>query len=154
MKSNINRILISVAVLVALLLPVASASAQSANPPASTTPSKCGSSIFFPTWYDNGLCDPATGNIASPGSFDDKDSGKSFGKWASILALNLVTILLYVVGYTTLGFIIYGGFKYMTNGDNSSGTASAKTTVLNAVIGLVLSILSVALVKFIAGAIA
>jgi hypothetical protein len=156
MKSNINRLLIGAAMLVVLIVPAGSVYAAAGDPvapAAKTTPTKCGESIFFPTWYANGLCNEDTG-IVSPGSFDNKDSGKSFGKWASILALNLVTILLYVVGYTTLGFIIYGGFKYMTSGDSSGGTASAKTTILNAVIGLVLSIMSVALVRFIAGAIA
>jgi hypothetical protein len=111
----------------------------------------CGQGItFFPAWYD-GLCS-GNGDIKSPASMGG-DTGKSFGTWISIIALNVVAMLLYAVGYFSLGFIIFGGFKYMTQGDNSSGTASAKKTIMNAIIGLVISIMSVAIVKFIAGAV-
>lgn len=156
MKANIKKIIttFTAALIVTMIVPTAYVSAQTNGTPATPSASKCDTAVsFFPRWYDGQLCDQETGGIVSPGSFDAKDSAKSFGKWASLLAMNLVTILLYAVGYVSLGFIIYGGFKYMTNGDNSSGTAAAQKTIQNAVIGLVLSIMSVALVKFVAGAI-
>jgi len=37
----------------------------------------------------------------------------------------------------------------MTQGDNSSGTVAARKTIQNAIIGLVLSIMSVAIIKFV-----
>lgn len=155
MTVNIKRIITGFIVALAIMTVTPLAQVQAATPtPQSSGPPKCGSGItFFPAWYDHGLCDPKTGNIVSPGSFDKKDTGKSFSKWASILAINLVSILLYAVGYISLGFIIYGGFKYMISGDNSSGTMAARKTITNAVIGLILSIMSVALVNFIANAI-
>ncbi|MFZ1360799.1 MAG: hypothetical protein WAS27_02120 [Candidatus Saccharimonadales bacterium] len=107
------------------------------------TAAACGkSSMFLPTWYD-GLCE--NGNIKSPG-----DDMKGF---LSKIAMNIVTIILTIVGYVSLGFIIWGGFKYMISGDNASGISAAKTTILNAIIGLVLSIMSVAIVKLIADSI-
>jgi hypothetical protein len=102
--------------------------------------------VAFPHWYDNGLC--KDGKIVSP-----NDVG-GIPKFVTILATNIVTIILMVVGYVSLAFIIWGGFKYMYSGDNASGTTAAKKTILNAVIGLVLSIMSVAIVKVVAGAIA
>ena len=117
---------------------------------AASDPCRSGVTIF-PRWYDNGLCE--NGAVKSPGDMDGADTGEKFSKWASILALNIVSILLYAVGYVSLGFIIYGGFKYMTSGDNSSGVAAAQKTIQNAIIGLVLSIMSVAIVTFVAGAI-
>lgn len=102
--------------------------------------------VAFPHWYDNGLC--KDGKIVSPNEVG------GIPKFVTILATNLVTIILMVVGYVSLAFIIWGGFKYMYSGDNASGTTAAKKTILNAVIGLVLSIMSVAIVKVIAGAIA
>jgi threonine/homoserine/homoserine lactone efflux protein len=78
-----------------------------------------------------------------------KSTESSLTSWLAILALNIVQILLSVVGYVSLGYIIYGGFKYMTQGDNSSGTAGARKTIQNAVIGLVIAIMSVAIISFI-----
>lgn len=113
---------------------------------------KCAANFAFPTWYE-GLCDDK-GNIRSPaGDGTSKDTAANLGGWLTKIALNVVQILLYVVGYVSIGYIIFGGFKYMTQGDNSSGTAAARKTIQNAVIGLVLSIMSVAIVKFVAGTI-
>lgn len=108
---------------------------------------------FFPAWYDGLACD--NGNIVSPGDPAlGSDSGARFGAWLTIVAMNVVRMLLFVVGYASIIFIIYGGFKYMTQGDNASGTAAARKTIQNAVIGLVISIMSVSIVTFVVGRIA
>ncbi|MCA9334751.1 hypothetical protein KC953_01260 [Candidatus Saccharibacteria bacterium] len=108
---------------------------------------------IFPAWYD-GLLKDNKGTILSPGDpCLGKDTGEQFGKWLTIIAMNIVKMILYVVGYASLIFIIWGGFKYMTQGDNSSGTVAARKTIQNAIIGLVLSIMSVSIVTFIAGSI-
>ncbi len=101
-----------------------------------------GQSFILPRWYD-GLCQGDT--IEAPGG-----DMKAF---IIKIALNIVAILLTVVGYVSLGFIIWGGFKYMISGDNANGVSGAKTTILNAVIGLVLSIMSVAIVNLVGDAI-
>lgn len=152
MKSKIKK------VLVGLGFPLLVIPMVVAMPAAAATQSdNCNTGVsFFPRWYD-GLC--KNGEILSPnqvgssGSGTEKTAG-NLGTWITIIALNIVSMLLYAVGYTSLGFIIYGGFKYMTSGDNSSGQAAARKTILNAVIGLVLSIMAVAIVKFVADAVA
>lgn len=110
--------------------------------------------IAFPHWYDGGLC--SGGKIIPPKDIQNKLPGDTSGvmTFIKIIAVNIVTMILMVVGYVSLAFIIWGGFKYMYSGDNASGTTAAKKTILNAVIGLVLSIMSVAIVKVVAGAIA
>jgi hypothetical protein len=154
MKVNINRVIVAIiaAFMIVTAVPLATVSADDPAP-APTTPSKCGSNFFFPSWYAGDLCDPATGGVVSPGSFNKTDTAASFGRWATLLALNLVTILLTVVGYVSLGYIIYGGFKFMTSGDSSAGVAAARKTITNAVIGLILSIASVAIITFVSGAV-
>lgn len=148
MKANIKRFFI------ALCLPLFATSFITAAPVAAA--GSCNTDIsFFPRWYD-GLC--KDGEIVSPTSVSSSGSGStktagSLGAWITIIALNIVSMLLFATGYVALGFIIFGGFKYMTSGDNSSGTAAARKTILNAVIGLVLSIMAVAIVKFVAGAV-
>ncbi|USN96557.1 MAG: hypothetical protein H6797_05870 [Candidatus Nomurabacteria bacterium] len=124
--------------------PTVASSAGGSNP--------CGGSItIFPHWYD-GLC-KSDGSIKSPNEVGSGDTGKRFGTWLTIIAMNIVDMLLYVVGYASLIFIIWGGFKYMTQGDNSSGTVAARKTIQNAIIGLVISIMAIAIVQFIAGSI-
>lgn len=122
------------------------------TPVAAAGPGGCPTNFVFPAWYE-GLCDDK-GNIKSPADMGNgKDTAANLGAWLTRIALNVVQILLYVVGYVSIGYIIFGGFKYMTQGDNASGTAAARKTIQNAVIGLVLSIMSVAIVKFVAGTI-
>lgn len=127
-------------------------------PVATTHAAACTDNNFlFPKWYD-GLCD-AKGNIKSPAQMnsqakDETDkTAQKLGGWILVIAMNIVKILLMIVGYVALAGIIWGGFKYMTQGDNSSGTAAARKTIQNAVIGLIISIMSVALINFVTGAI-
>lgn len=143
-------------ILLGFMLPVLAVSTVMA-PAASAAACDNGTITFFPRWYD-GLCD-SKGRIISPNDVNvgggDKAAatGNKLGAWVTIIALNVVAMLLYAVGYVSLGFIIFGGFKYMTSGDNSSGTVAARKTILNAVIGLILSIMAVAIVNFVAGAV-
>jgi hypothetical protein len=100
--------------------------------------------LTFPAWFKgltNDNCD-----IINPG---ETKGGLSGFTWR--IALNVVEAGLQLVGYVSVGFIIAGGFKYMTSTGSSDGMAKARTTILNAVIGLGISIFSVAIVNLIAG---
>ncbi len=154
MITNIKKIILAFLASLSLLMAIPAVANAQTPAPAPSTPGQCPdkqSISFFPAWYDNGLC--KNGQIVPPNAFDTNDSAKSFSMWITILALNIVSMLLVAVGYVSLGFIIFGGFKYITSGDSSSGTAAARKTITNAVIGLVISIMSVAIVRFIAGAV-
>lgn len=154
MITNIKKIILAFFTPLSLLAAIPAVVNAAPSPPTTTTSGQCSnqqSISFFPAWYDNGLC--KNGQIVPPNEFDQNDSAKSFSMWITILALNIVSMLLVAVGYVSLGFIIFGGFKYITSGDSASGTAAARKTITNAVIGLVISIMSVAIVKFIAGAV-
>lgn len=62
-----------------------------------------------------------------------------------------VNVLLYFVGALSVIMIIYGGFKYVTSSGESSAVASAKNTILYAVIGIIISVLAYSIVNFAAG---
>ncbi len=62
------------------------------------------------------------------------------------MALNILSI---VAGLVAVVMMIVGGFKYMTSQGESSQTASAKNTILYAVIGLVVAALAQIIVKFV-----
>lgn len=65
------------------------------------------------------------------------------------IALNIVDDLLQLIGYTTVGYIMYGGFLMMTSNGAPDKAARGRKTIISAAIGLVIALASVALVNFI-----
>ena len=65
------------------------------------------------------------------------------------IALNIVDDLLQLIGYTTVGYIMYGGFLMMTSNGAPDKAAHGRKTIMSAAIGLVVALASVALVNFI-----
>lgn len=65
---------------------------------------------------------------------------------------NVVNVLLFLLGSIAVIMIIIGGIRYATSNGDAGSTKSAKDTILYAVIGLVVAILSYAIVNFILGA--
>lgn len=107
---------------------------------------KCSSNFLtFPAWYD-GLLNEKTCEIKKP----TNKNGNGLSNFIWRIVLNLIEIGLQLVAYASAGFIIYGGFKYLTSTGSADKTAAARKTILNAVIGLVLSFLSVIIVTIIA----
>lgn len=100
--------------------------------------------LTFPTWY-HGLTKKGC-EIMSP---SEVVGGLKVFIWT--IVLNIIEIMLNLVGYLSVGFIIYGGYKYIISAGSPNGMVSARKTIMNAVIGLILSIVSVAIVNTIAG---
>ena len=65
------------------------------------------------------------------------------------IVLNIVDDLLQLIGYTTVGYIMYGGFLMMTSNGAPDKAARGRKTIMSAAIGLVIALASVALVNFI-----
>ena len=103
---------------------------------------KKGKILTLKPWYyglTKGDC-----SIKDPGS--DADSQANF-IWK--IALNIVDDLLQLIGYTTIGYIMYGGFLMMTSNGAPDKAARGRKTIISAAIGLVIALASVALVNFI-----
>jgi len=66
----------------------------------------------------------------------------------ALVGLAVIDDLLIIAGLVTIGFIIYGGISYMTSQGDPQSTAKAQSTIQSALIGLVISILAIALVRF------
>lgn len=60
-----------------------------------------------------------------------------------------VTLLSYIAGAAGIIMIIVGSFKYITSGGDSGKVGNAKTTILYALIGLVIAALAQVLVRFV-----
>lgn len=118
-------------------------------PTTSSAAGSCsGSFLTFPAWY-NGL------QSSSDCTFTPKTNSNgsvNFQLTITIIVLNVVDIILQLVGYASAIMLIVGGFKYMTAAGASDQMAGAKKTITNAIIGLVISILSAAIINMIVGA--
>jgi hypothetical protein len=68
---------------------------------------------------------------------------------ANGVILNTVQIVSFVIGVTSVLVIMYGGLKYITANGDANSISSAKNTIMYAVVGLVLSLLSQAIVIFV-----
>jgi len=82
--------------------------------------------LGFPAWYrglTDGNCD-----IASP----DSVGGLSNFIWR--IVINVVEIFLMLVGYISVGFVIYGGFLLMSGRGNPGDIAEGQKTIRNAII--------------------
>lgn len=69
----------------------------------------------------------------------------------SMVVTNIIKGFIGVVGMVCLIMIVYGGAKYMTSAGNPDKIKSAKNTILYAVIGVVIAVLSFAIVNFVIG---
>lgn len=65
------------------------------------------------------------------------------------IVLNFVEMLVIAAGYIAAGFFMWGGFSYILSTGKPDKTAAAKSTLLNAVIGLVIVLASVGLLDFV-----
>jgi len=108
--------------------------------------------LGFPAWY-RGLIDESTCNVLSP---DGKPgpSGKinpTLTEFIWHIGLNVVEIGLVAVIYISALFTLYGGFMFMTSQGKPDNAAKARMTMLDAIIGLVISFAAVIFVNFIIG---
>lgn len=101
--------------------------------------------LTFPAWY-RGL--PREGcNIKPPASGTDT----SLTAFIFTIVVNIIEIALQLVAYAAVGYIIYGGFKYLTAAGDPSRITAGRKIITNALIGLVLSFMSIAIVNLVAG---
>lgn len=68
-----------------------------------------------------------------------------------LVILALVDMLIRLGAFVAVGFIIYGGFRFMISQGQPDKIAQAKTVITEAIIGLVISIIAVAVVSYVAG---
>lgn len=111
---------------------------------AGTTPSGCNYPDFFglKPWYYY----LQTDNKCNITNFEVL--GGPNGSDFVLIALVLIDDLLRIIGFIAVGYIIYGGILYTTSQGAPDQTTKAKDTIINAIIGLFLAIVSVAFVTF------
>lgn len=143
---NLKNILIAFAVIISIntpLLPQLASAQSTAEAGTSANGDECEKRILgIPPWY-RGLTN-ADCSIKSP---ESGTVGLSNFIWH--IVLNVIEAAMTLIGYLSVIFIIYGGVLYITSAGDSKGVEKAKSSIANAVIGLVISIVAVAIVEFI-----
>lgn len=96
--------------------------------------------LGFPAWFKGLKCDPVKG-----GGQTVNMGGEISNIW--IIVLNVVQWLIVAAGYIAVYFIAWGGFKYIIAAGEPDKIKSAKDTLVNSIIGLVIVLASVAIVR-------
>lgn len=118
---------------------------QPASAASFSAPNLCARSFLgFPTWYRGLIGDSTKCTLKSPTTVPG-----GLGGFIGRIALNVVEILAMLVGYIAVGMIIFGGFQYLTSAGSADNSKKAKTTITNAIIGLVLSLSAFAVTNLI-----
>ncbi len=110
--------------------------------------SKSGSFFGLPTWYKYLHAETSTTAVAGKEDCDIKINNVT-DIW--LIAAAIVEALIRVAALLAVAFIIYGGVSYIISQSEPEKTAQALHTVINAVIGLVIAIVSSSVVSFVAG---
>ncbi len=109
--------------------------------------------LTFPTWF-RGLVEVQE-KPSMPGEYEcvvqSPDAAGGLSPFIWHIVLNVIEIGLQIVGYLTAFFIIWGGFQFLTSVGNPDIAAKARQTILNAAIGLVISIAAIAGVNLVFG---
>lgn len=102
--------------------------------------------LGFPVWY-RGVSTEANGKciVTFNGSSDQ------LGSFIWKIGLNIVEIAIRVVALIAVGYILYGGFTYLTSNGSSDKAAKGLSLIMSASIGLVISIASIAIVNTLFG---
>lgn len=99
--------------------------------------------LGFPYWYRGMKCDTINGNKV----VNVKETTIPTLVWT--VALNVLEILLRIAGILAVIMILASAFQYITNGGNEQKIAKAKTSLIQAVVGLAIAICATTIIGFI-----
>ena len=91
-----------------------------------------GKFLTFDPWY-TGLLDEQC-SIKSP------EEAGGLGKFIWIIISNILDMIFQAIAYVAVGFIMYGGFMFMTSTGNPDQAAKGRKTLINAIVGLVIAV--------------
>jgi hypothetical protein len=141
----IKKILASVLLFAVIITGSTSAAYAAACKPASD-------GLPLPTWYqylpgETVPADPSRPN--GPKTCVIKTDGLD-GSAALLVMMGIFNIIMFIAGFAAVIFVVFGGFKLLTSTGEPQKIAAARTTILNALVGLFIAIIAAQAVGFIA----
>lgn len=109
----------------------------------------CGGNFLLPTWYKYLNTDAECEIVGPLNDPSDLDSGIDWAAASGRVAIAVVEILIRISTLVAVGFVMYGGFRYITSQGEPENTKSARQTIQNAIIGLIVTLVATAVVAFI-----
>lgn len=108
-----------------------------------------GAQLFkIPAWY-RGLVDEDC--EIKPIDQDGKAGSVTIQQFVWTIIGNIFDGIFRIVGVVAVGYIIWAGFQYMIAAGDSSKMAAAKTTIANAIVGLIIAIVASGIVQLVMG---
>ncbi|MCL2869191.1 pilin [Candidatus Saccharibacteria bacterium] len=124
--------------------------AASSTPPAETSnyvyDCNANSFLTFRAWYAGKLCDKK-GNVG----IDRKYGSDGLTKFIWTVVLNVVDNIFQLIGYVSVGFLMYGGYLWIFSQGVPESVAKGKKTITNAIVGLVIALFATLIVNVILG---
>lgn len=120
--------------------------------PVFADPCTGGGLLGLPSWYSHLDCvktsdtDSITGETVTSNTPQIKGLSDVWKIVASVLEM-----LLRIATLIAIGFVVYGGFTYTLSQGSPDKTKASLMTIINALVGLVISIFAAAIIGFIAG---
>lgn len=91
-----------------------------------------GKFLTFDPWY--------TGLLNEQCSIKSPEEAGGLGKFIWIIISNILDMIFQAIAYVAVGFIMYGGFMFMTSAGNPDQAAKGRKTLINAIVGLVIAV--------------
>jgi hypothetical protein len=91
----------------------------------------------------------ATGQACSGASLQSNGACTDSSSSITTLIKAVILVISWIVGIVSIIMVIFGGFRYVTSGGDSAATASARNTIIYALVGLVIAVLAQTLVYFV-----
>lgn len=117
----------------------------------------CPTPGFFslPTWYKylEVKKDSVTNQCEVQFSLMNQGKNTFNGNDILLVGLGVIDILIQLAALIAVGFVIYGGIRYITSQGSPDATKGAQNTILTALIGLAIAIIAAATVAFLGRAI-
>lgn len=123
------------------------AGAETPKPDYADAPCKSSRVLLYPAWYNGMTCkfekDPKSGKV-----LDNRIPSPMIKELNDIwvIVLNVIQWIIITAGYVALFFIIVSGFKYMIARGEPAKIVEAKSTLIHAITGLIIVLLSTAIV--------
>ena len=107
----------------------------------------CGHGNFFglPTWYMYlpGVTDSSGACVPQVTSLSDI--------WLIVAAC--LAILTRLAAVIAIGFVVFSGFTYLTSQGEPDKTAKARSALIDALVGLAISVMAAVIIGFVAGSV-